>query len=279
MTIGEKIRKARRALGMTQATLAGDFVTRNMISRLESGDAMPSLDTLRYLSGQLGLPVSYFLEEDEDFDFYRKAHAIAPIREAFSAGRYDEVIAKTEALGIRDDELCYLLSLSYFYSGKESLRIGGMKKARRELEAALSFAEKTVYDTATVKLLAPVYLSVAKNFRAPLLELDRAAYMKAMPRLVDAEFFHYLTQDTDFSYDNDTYRRHLDAKQLLRQYRYQEALRQLSLIEQDKTPENYQVYVMYGVYTDMETCYKELSDFESAYRYASKRMSLLESFE
>ena len=43
MNIGEKIRKLRNGKLMTQAELAGTQITRNMLSQIESGTAMPSL--------------------------------------------------------------------------------------------------------------------------------------------------------------------------------------------------------------------------------------------
>ena len=64
MELGEKILQARLERGISQRQLCGDVITRNMLSRIEHGAARPSMDTLRYLAGQLGLPVSYFLEED-----------------------------------------------------------------------------------------------------------------------------------------------------------------------------------------------------------------------
>ncbi len=63
MSFGEKLRQARQAAGMSQRALCGDVITRNMLSQIENGVAQPSMQTLQYLAGQLGKPVSYFLEE------------------------------------------------------------------------------------------------------------------------------------------------------------------------------------------------------------------------
>ena len=64
MELGEKIRMARLEAGLSQRQLCGEEITRNMLSLIEHGSAKPSMKTLRYLSGQLGKPMSYFLEED-----------------------------------------------------------------------------------------------------------------------------------------------------------------------------------------------------------------------
>ena len=64
MTLGEKIKQARLEAGLSQRQLCGEEVTRNMLSQIENGAAMPSMGTLSYFARQLGKPVSYFLQED-----------------------------------------------------------------------------------------------------------------------------------------------------------------------------------------------------------------------
>lgn len=64
MTMGQRIRAARLAAGLSQRELAGGEITRNMLSSLEHDTANPSVATLRHLSQLLGRPVSYFLGED-----------------------------------------------------------------------------------------------------------------------------------------------------------------------------------------------------------------------
>ena len=64
MELGARLRQARLEAGISQRQLCGDVITRNMLSQIENGSARPSMDTLRYLAGQLGKPLSYFLEDD-----------------------------------------------------------------------------------------------------------------------------------------------------------------------------------------------------------------------
>ena len=64
MTMGQRILAARLAAGLSQRELAGEEITRNMLSSLEHDTANPSVATLRYLSARLGRPMGYFLGED-----------------------------------------------------------------------------------------------------------------------------------------------------------------------------------------------------------------------
>ncbi len=63
MELGQKLKQARLAAGLSQRQLCGDTITRNMLSLIENGSAQPSMDTLRCLAQRLGKPISYFLEE------------------------------------------------------------------------------------------------------------------------------------------------------------------------------------------------------------------------
>ena len=53
----------------------------------------------------------------------------------------------------------------------------------------------------------------------------------------------------------------------------------LSNIETTKRSGEYNAYCVFGIYGDLEICYKQLCDFEKAYKYSSKRFSLLEGFK
>ncbi|MBO4938615.1 MAG: helix-turn-helix transcriptional regulator [Oscillospiraceae bacterium] len=64
MELGKRLKQARLEAGLSQRQLCGDEITRNMLSQIENGAARPSMDTLRYLAGQLGKTISYFLEEE-----------------------------------------------------------------------------------------------------------------------------------------------------------------------------------------------------------------------
>lgn len=66
VVIGSRIRKRRQALSLTQAELAGEVgVTHQHISRVEAGDAAPSLELLVALATSLGATTDYLLTGDD----------------------------------------------------------------------------------------------------------------------------------------------------------------------------------------------------------------------
>ena len=65
MNIGKKIRSLRMQRGMTQRELAGDMITRNMLSSIENGAAMPSISSLLYIAERLDVSPAYFFDDSE----------------------------------------------------------------------------------------------------------------------------------------------------------------------------------------------------------------------
>ena len=59
-TLGKRIKEARLAKKMTQSEVVGDFITRNMLSQIESGSATPSVKTLEYLCKVLEIEPNTF---------------------------------------------------------------------------------------------------------------------------------------------------------------------------------------------------------------------------
>ncbi|MBI2774048.1 MAG: tetratricopeptide repeat protein [Chloroflexi bacterium] len=60
-TLGERVRAARKELGLSQAQLAGEDLTKGFISQLESGLVRPSVRSLQLIASRLSKPLDYFL--------------------------------------------------------------------------------------------------------------------------------------------------------------------------------------------------------------------------
>jgi hypothetical protein len=124
-----------------------------------------------------------------------------------------------------------------------------------------------------------MYQAIIKNVQAPLLEFDISGYERGLYETFDYEFFKYLTLDFEYQYKNTIFKKHLEAKLLMKERNYKDALKILEAIANESIEKSYNAFAIFNVYSDVENCYKQLYDFENAYRYASKRLSLLEGFK
>ena len=100
--LGERIREARQRIGMNQLELAGDDLTRNMISRIETGSALPSIQTLCIIADRLGVPAGALLSDLDDYFAYRMA---GEMRSLLERHRYQTLIDRVRASTERDRKI------------------------------------------------------------------------------------------------------------------------------------------------------------------------------
>lgn len=146
-TLGEKVREARKELHLTQSALCGDFMTRNMLSRIETGDINPSLETLRFLSARLGVPAGYLLSDTEDLSAYRRPARMEELRALYRARDWEGArdLAANEALD--GDETGLILCECAVRLGMDAYRAGRWDEASAFFEEAMSCSEHTGYHT------------------------------------------------------------------------------------------------------------------------------------
>lgn len=280
MKLGEKIRLLRRERGMTQARLAGDRITPNMLCEIEREKASPSLDTLRYLAEELEVPVAYLLDEGEDPTAFYHRRAMPEIKRLFLAGHYGECFRLCESLpGTLSDELALLAAHAALGEGKRAFQSGNLETALVYFSEALTTAEGTFFPTAALRATATLYAALCSNVGAPRRDFDEQRYRTMAAEATESELYAYMTDDPDYPYTNDMYAAHQRAHRLLHDRRRNEALAILERLEERKSEPGVSAYFLFRLYTDMEFCYREERDFEKAYKYAAKRMNLLSAFQ
>ena len=121
-------------------------------------------------------------------------------------------------------------------------------------------------------------MSFVKIVNSPLLDFDKDEFYRKSVDLVEFEFFKYVCNDVEYSYSNPIFGKHIAAKMKIKERKYYEAIKLLVEIAESKSEFEYNAYLMYGVYGDLDNCYRQIFDFENAYKYSGKRISMLEGF-
>ena len=173
-TIGKKIRELRLQKGMTQAALAGDTVTRNMLSQIENGVAQPSVTTIIEIAERLEVPTEYFFSDCEDLNVFRKIGMIDGVRRAFAAKDYGRCIYRLDRLAVSDEETEYLYAESCFALGVAAYREGKLRLAQGHFERSLAHAEKTHY-------VGESFLCAVNRYLAASFVIRRASLGRSFP--------------------------------------------------------------------------------------------------
>ena len=292
MNIGERIRELRISKLMTQADLAGDRITRNMLSCIENGSANPSLSTIVYIAGRLGVPAGFLLAEQGDEMAYRKMSNLSNIKKAYTTG--DVQSCRSLCLSgcpEPDDEISLLLANCDTGIAVEEFWSGRLRSSCRFFDEALSYAEKTIYSTDAIEAEIRVYFRymerISHTLYSDLLDEEKVLSVKSNTVLSQYLDALYALDDSDVSVaerlidqltnsgENSFFKAHLQNKLLMIDKNYKQAQKALQQLLQDgNMPLN--KIELYTVLEELEICCRENDDYKNAYRYASEKVELLE---
>ncbi len=289
MDVGKKIRALRREKLMTQSELAGTQITRNMLSCIENGSAMPSLSTVLYLAGRLGVPAGFLLADEKENFFYHKMSLMENIRKAFSEEDWSGCRGLCLSISEKDDdELIMILSLCTLELAKGEFRHGKLKNACILFDEALNYSEKTAYPIPQVEACARLYFRCMQRI-SPALYSNSLDEEKQCKLKMNSEFEFYLDSlealdsgdMTGFNHFFENYGQspffanHLRARYYLRNGKPSESKDILLLLlnSEDYILNEVQLY---AVLTDLEIACRDTEDFKGAYRYANERIQLHE---
>ena len=277
--LGKKIKDLRLQKNMTQAELAGDTITRNMLSQIENGSAQPSVTTIMELAEKLDTPTEYFFSQTIDLPTLRKLDAIGKIRKLYGAGDYGKVISRLESLDGWDDETEYLFVKASYGKGMLLYREGFLSSAADCLEKALAHARNTIYADECFLSVVFKYLRVI----ARVLGREIDAYTaEGEIWMADIAYIEAIFgEHSNFSY-GDTHpfhAKHLAVrKEMLREGTAQNRETMISVLKQilRQTEESQEAILRYYILSDLELLAKEIGDYKCAYECASERLHLAE---
>ncbi|MBO5683239.1 MAG: helix-turn-helix transcriptional regulator [Clostridia bacterium] len=288
MNIGKKIKELRTKKLMTQSELAGDVITRNMLSCIENGSATPSLATLRHIAAKLGVSMGYLLADESEEPMYLKMTEAKDIKNAYLSGNFR--ICRDMCINSSlesDDEFSLIFAESSLALARESFAEGTLRNTAYYLDEAVENAENTVYYTEHIRSAAAIFFKYMSRISAtlssdildeeedirPLAFDDFSKYVIAFDALekgnVDVAEYFYRGLDPD-----SPYALHINAKRAMMERRFDAAHGHLYKILIN--PYKIQEPLMYFVFCDLEICCKEIKDFKGAYEYSNSKLNILQ---
>ena len=164
--LGKRIKEARLAKKMTQAELVGTFITRNMLSRIESGNACPSVKTLEYLAGRLDLPAGSLISDEtpdttETEKSDRNAQQLINAKQLYTDCDYLSCADEAEKLigSEFEDEGQAILARCCIALSEKAMNDGDRTSAIKYAKQALELADKGIYKSREISVDATLKLS------------------------------------------------------------------------------------------------------------------------
>ena len=305
--IGRRIREARISAGLTQEELAGGEITRNMLSRIENGAALPSLPTLCALADRLGIPAGAFLGDLAEYNSYKLANEL---RGLLDKKKYARLIDRFSTSGQQlTDEISRILHEAYVLYALEKYFEGKLNEARKLLDKAEQYSTGDGLDPACASGKAVLLrILIDKAVRSEndgnddvalptkqdnLMLLRRmifghsslAIYIYARELLDGVSGKAYSVPDENAGFyrlrleplipelPEGFFRSHIEAKLDMVNADYLSAKARLVPFLDNSS--SLAPTLLFDLYTDLEFCCKCCGDFENAYKYSNLKLAVL----
>lgn len=286
--LGQKIKELRLAKKMTQREVVGDFITRNMLSQIESGTATPSVRTLAYLAKVLEVPVSTLLENEEA---QGAAAGLAEAKRLYRQGKWKscmEALSQVEEEFM--DEANALKAKASLKLAQEGLLTGDFDQVRQHAGNAIAFNDDTIYSSQSIKAEALLCLDEVTNegwdYFMQYQSALQSSFLSAHSSLINAEMY---LNDGNFdqaqivlrSLEGGGYSESIDMGRikLLRgrvamgRKKWDDAL--CLFREADECWADLPGHALRSsLYQNMEQCAIELGDYKQAHYFATMRLAL-----
>ncbi len=286
MNIGEKIKRLRTEKMMTQAELSGEQVTRNMLSLIEKGKAVPSLQTLKYIASRLNISAATLLADENEEKLLYKSAKISNIKLAYKNHNYRICMELCKSFRDRDDEIDLLLSESAMKIAVEELFLDRIRLACRLIDDAVFYGSRSMYNPKHIEAEAMLLFDYLGELSPSLVSENIDVDIKNTASLegycLDNDFFKYILclkkveQGEAFEYDfeNVAYEKHIECKKLMKSGEYEKAYRILSDIL--RIEQRLAGVVLYNIFSDLEECCINFGNAKSASGYSLEKVSQLE---
>jgi len=285
--IGKKVRDLRKKAGMTQTELAGDMITRNMLSRLEHGAALPSLETLIHLAVKLEVSPAYLLSSGVEDDKYRILDVIDSIKTLYTRGEYEPCLALCESLETEDEMILHFIFMCHYHLAENARELMHLNSAFHHYKAVTESCGSDVCVSKELQKKSAFYLTLMENVKADI--LPESLFTDDF--CADPEYLLFLeaymlsrTDRADFALvlkrigmiRSTVLSQMLDASIAFAEKDILSAIPKFRAVLASRDAD---FYVRYHALYDLEKCFELMDNFKDAYALSKERLALTEIFQ
>ncbi len=284
--LGDKIKAIRDELGMTQRELADGIVTRNMLSRIENGEALPSLSTLSALATRLSVPVGYLIDDCDDGTKLKNERLLSMIKKEFSSGNHELCLQYLNGLEYYPEEKDIYTTRSTYLLGIEKMNnCAPIKEAQKLISDALkkeTLLEKhMVNEGKTYRALLDgfafspesgkeePFISRISSYSLSSCDIVNFSRFVQLSEKCDAEALSFASQMS--KYENQAYVAFADGILEAKKGNFRSAYSKLVDAYSGILPSPIRCYLL----TLLEKTSVSLNEFEKAYNYMEERKALV----
>ena len=154
--LGRKMKEARIAKRMTQNQVVGDFITRNMLSQIESGTATPSIKTLEYLCDILDLSMNELIPGETPDALSQLSEA----KQLLASEQYEAIVAMREDYPPHlSDEFSAIMSQAYLALSKRAADENNYQDSVKFAQIAIELADEGIYANKALRTESVLHLN------------------------------------------------------------------------------------------------------------------------
>ena len=284
--LGSKIKAIRDELGITQKELSEGIVTRNMLSRIENGEALPSLSTLSAIATRLSVPVGYLIDDRDDGTKLKNERLLSMVKKEFSSGNYELCLQYLSGLEYYPEEKdVYTARATYLLGVEKMNECAPIKEAQKLISDALkreALLEKhMVNEGKAYRALLDgfafshesenevQFISRASAFASSSCDIVNFSKFTELSEKCDAETLAYASQTV--MYENKAYAALTEGILKLKGADYRSSYAKFLEANSAVLPSPIRCYLL----TLLEKTSVSLGEFKKAYSYMEERKALV----
>ena len=286
MSIGNKIKNLRKARGMTQESLANGIITRGMLSRIESGSALPSMQSLHSIAKRLEVSPAFLLEEGNDITPAEHERVAKSIEKEYRLKNFSECLNLFSNSNLETtNKFAPLFVSCAFEVAKNMFDKGDFSAAKTLIERINTVLPTVIILPSAISKKRLDFISylmdnidnidIAIDDSDKFLDLDfEPSLFFCLLKLLKNSRHEDCLRLMEFCNINTPYKDYIDAQMMIKDYKFIDAIISMKAL---MAKNNLPVFLRLLCISSIENCSKLCEDYKTAYENHLAYQKILDS--